>query len=178
MKHISALILHSFPMIKSLDLAFSPLMNFRIYIWDYLPFKPISHLTMICYHQNLIRRALGGETVQNWSPRSQKSIRTPQIAAMASKISSRQLNRQNTRITRGNGRENEVREGYLKQQPDELVNRSWSDQPLGQWSTWFDFFHFVRFLVSWSFPYHFQLKSPIFYAQCQGNFYFWSKLPI
>ena len=25
------------------------------------------------------------------------------------------------------------------------------------------------------FLYHFQLKSPIFYAQCQGNFYFWSK---
>ena len=70
---------------------------------------------MICYHQNLIRRTLGGETVQNRSPRSQKSIRIPQIAAMASKISSGQLNRQNTRRTRGKGRENEVRERYLKQ---------------------------------------------------------------
>ena len=59
-----AFILHSFPMIKSLPKVsilypFGPLMNFWIYTWDSLPFKPISHLTMVCYHQNLIRRTLG-----------------------------------------------------------------------------------------------------------------------
>ena len=59
-----AIILHSFPMIKSLPKVsilypFGPLMNFQIYTWDSLPFKPISHLTMVCYHQNLIRRILG-----------------------------------------------------------------------------------------------------------------------
>ena len=59
-----AFILHLFPMIKSLPKVsilypFSPLINFQIYTWDSLPFKPISHLTIICYHQNLIRRTLG-----------------------------------------------------------------------------------------------------------------------
>ena len=58
-----AFILHSFPMIKSLPMVsilypFSPLMNFQIYTWDSLPFKPISHLTMVCYHQNPIGRTL------------------------------------------------------------------------------------------------------------------------
>ena len=37
----------------------SHLMNFQINTWDSLPFKPISNLTMVCYHQNLIRRTLG-----------------------------------------------------------------------------------------------------------------------
>ena len=59
-----AFILNLFPMIKSLPKVsilylFGPLMNFQIYTRDSLPFKPISHLTMVCYHQNLIRRTLG-----------------------------------------------------------------------------------------------------------------------
>ena len=59
-----AFILHSFPMIKSLPMVsilypFSPLMNFQIYTWDSLSFKPISYLTMVCYHQNPIGRTLG-----------------------------------------------------------------------------------------------------------------------
>ena len=32
---------------------------FQIYTWDSLPFKPISHLYMVFYYQNLIRRTLG-----------------------------------------------------------------------------------------------------------------------
>ena len=39
----------------------------------------------------------------------------------------------------------------------------------------FDFSHYVYFLVLLSSPYPFQLKSPIFYDQCQENFDFWSK---
>ena len=59
-----AFILHSFPMIKILPKVlildpFGPLMNFRIYTRDSLPFKPISHLIMVCYHQNPMRRTLG-----------------------------------------------------------------------------------------------------------------------
>ena len=59
-----AFILHSFPMIKSLPIVsilypFGSLMNFRIYTWDFLPFKPNSHLIMVCYHQNPIGRTLG-----------------------------------------------------------------------------------------------------------------------
>ena len=59
-----AFILHSFPMIKSLPKVlilypFGHLMNFWIYTSDSLPFKTISHLTMICYYQNSIRRTLG-----------------------------------------------------------------------------------------------------------------------
>ena len=58
-----AFILHSFPIIKSLPkisilYPFGHLMNFQIYTWDSLPFKSISHLAMVCYHQNLIRRTL------------------------------------------------------------------------------------------------------------------------
>ena len=40
----------------------------------------------------------------------------------------------------------------------------------------FEFSPFVRSLISWSSPYPFQLKSLIFYVQCQGNFDFWSKI--
>ena len=52
-----------FPMIKGLQnvLILHPLghlMNFQINTWDSLQFKPISNLTMVCYHQNLIRRTL------------------------------------------------------------------------------------------------------------------------
>ena len=59
-----AFILHLFHMIKSLPIVsilyhFGPLMNFQIYTWDFLPFKPISHLSMVCYHQNPIGRTLG-----------------------------------------------------------------------------------------------------------------------
>ena len=59
-----AFILHSFPIIKilpkvSILYPFGPLMNFQTYTWDSLPFKSISHLTMVCYHQNLIKRILG-----------------------------------------------------------------------------------------------------------------------
>ena len=39
----------------------------------------------------------------------------------------------------------------------------------------FDFPIFAHFFILWS-PYPFQLNSPIFYAQCQGNFDFWSKI--
>ena len=35
-----------------------PLMNFQINTLDYLQFKSISNLTMVCYHQNLIRKTL------------------------------------------------------------------------------------------------------------------------
>ena len=35
------------------------LMNFQINTRDFLQFKPINNLTMICYHQNLIRKTLG-----------------------------------------------------------------------------------------------------------------------
>ena len=59
-----SIILHLFHMIKSLPKVsilypFGPLMNFQIYTWNSLPFKSISHLTMVCYHQNLIRRIIG-----------------------------------------------------------------------------------------------------------------------
>ena len=59
-----AFILHMFPIIKCLPkvLILHPLgllMNFQINIWNSLYFKPISNLTMVCYHQNLIRRTLG-----------------------------------------------------------------------------------------------------------------------
>ena len=59
-----AFILHSFPIIKSLPIVsilypFGSLMNFRIYTRDSLSFKWISHLTMVCYHQNRIERTLG-----------------------------------------------------------------------------------------------------------------------
>ena len=59
-----AFILHLFPMIKSLPKVsilypFGHLMNFQKYTWDSLLFKPISHLTMVCYYRNLIRRTLG-----------------------------------------------------------------------------------------------------------------------
>ena len=59
-----AFILHSFLMIKGLPIIsvlypFGPWMNFQNYTWDSLPFKIISHLTMVCYHQNPIRRTLG-----------------------------------------------------------------------------------------------------------------------
>ena len=64
LKCTHAFILHSFPMIKGLPIIsvlhpFGPWMNFRNYTWDSLPLKIISHLTMVCYHQNLIRRTLG-----------------------------------------------------------------------------------------------------------------------
>ena len=43
------------------------------------------------------------------------------------------------------------------------------------WST----VQFLHFLVSWSSPCHFQLKSLIFfYVQCQWNFDFWSKFDL
>ena len=35
------------------------LMNFQINTWGSLQFNPISNFTMVCYHQNLIRRTLG-----------------------------------------------------------------------------------------------------------------------
>ena len=59
-----AFILHQFPMITSLLSVsilypFGPLMNFRVYTSNSYTFKPISHLTMGCYHQNPIRRTLG-----------------------------------------------------------------------------------------------------------------------
>ena len=58
-----AFILHSFYMIKSLPIVsilyhFGSLMNFQIYTWDSLSFKPINHSTMVCYHQNRIWRTL------------------------------------------------------------------------------------------------------------------------
>ena len=64
LKCTHAFILHSFPMIKGLPIVsvlypFGHWMNFRNYTWDSLPFKTISHLTMVRYHQNLIRRTLG-----------------------------------------------------------------------------------------------------------------------
>ena len=59
-----AFILHLFPMTKGLQnvlilYPLDPLMNFQINTWDSLQFKPINNLTMIYYHQNLIRRTLG-----------------------------------------------------------------------------------------------------------------------
>ena len=59
-----AFILHLFPMIKGFPkvLILHPLghlMNFQINTWDSLQFKPISNLTMVYYHQNLIRRTFG-----------------------------------------------------------------------------------------------------------------------
>ena len=33
--------------------------EFFSYTWDFLNIKPISYLTMVCYHQNPIRRTLG-----------------------------------------------------------------------------------------------------------------------
>ena len=59
-----AFILHLFPMNKGLPnvLILYPLghlMNFQINTWDYLQIKPISNLTIVCYHQNLIRKTLG-----------------------------------------------------------------------------------------------------------------------
>ena len=59
-----AFILYSLPMIKSLPKVlilypFGHLMNFQIYTWNFLPFKTISPLTIVCYHQNPIKRTLG-----------------------------------------------------------------------------------------------------------------------
>ena len=64
LKRTHAFILHSFPMIKGLPrisvlYPFGHWMNFQNYTWDSLLFKIISHLTMVCYHQNPIRRTLG-----------------------------------------------------------------------------------------------------------------------
>ena len=58
------------PMIKilpkvSILYPFGPLMNFRICTLDFLPFKSISHLTMVCYHQNPIGRILGLIVINN-----------------------------------------------------------------------------------------------------------------
>ena len=56
-------ILYMFPMIKGLTkvLILHPLghlMNFQTNTWNSLQFKPISNLTMVCFHQNAIRRTL------------------------------------------------------------------------------------------------------------------------
>ena len=58
-----AFILYMFPMIKGLTkvLILHPLghlMNFQTNTWNSLQFKPISNLTMVCFHQNAIRRTL------------------------------------------------------------------------------------------------------------------------
>ena len=56
-------ILYMFPMIKGLTkvLILHPLghlMNFQTNTWNSLQFKPISNLTMVCFHQNAIRGTL------------------------------------------------------------------------------------------------------------------------
>ena len=72
-----------------------------------------------------------------------------------------------------NDAETEAWESLKNLNLDEPIDRSWFDRPPGQRDQLFTF-QFL-FLILWSFSCPFQLKSPIFYAQCQGNFDFWSK---
>ena len=58
-----AFILHLFLMIKGIPnvlilYPLGPLMNFQINTQDSLQFQQISNSTMVCYHQNLIRRTI------------------------------------------------------------------------------------------------------------------------
>ena len=58
--------------------------------------------------------------------------------------------------------ENEARESLKIPNPDKPVNRSWSGRLPGQCGQRFDFFFFAHFLVLWSFPYLFHMKSLVF----------------
>ena len=94
---------------------------------------------------------------------------------MVSKITFGQLKRHKPWRTRGNKWKNEAQKGFLKWHPDEPIDRFPNQSTAWSMVNAINALIFVHFLVSWSSPYHFQLKSPIFYVQCQGNFDFWSK---
>ena len=145
--------------------------------------------------EQTLRRAVQREdTPTSWNLGFQNKAITQGIPKSSHQLAIDQKFSQNGLLEQGcegaasyggeNGR-NEAWEGVLNSQPwwtdrpvpqsvDRLVNDQRSTVVVnGQF-----FQILLHFLVSWSSPCHFQLKSPIFYVQCHGNFDFWSKFDL